>query len=69
MVQILETRYNESLDSAGLQSPQLMLEIWSSDESGSFTVLITKPDGKSCVVASGQNWHSFDQPAKAGITG
>ena len=69
LIQKLETRYNESLNGAGLQGPKSILEIWSSEDSGSFTILITKPDGKSCIVASGLNWHSFDSPAKAGVTG
>ena len=69
LIQRLETRYNESLNGAGLQGPTIILEIWSSKESGSFTILVTKPNGKSCIVASGLNWHTFDIPAKAGISG
>ena len=69
LIQKLETRYNESLNGAGLQGPKSILEIWSSEDSGSFTILVTKPDGKSCIVASGLNWRTFDSPAKPGITG
>ncbi len=69
LIQRLETRYNESLNGAGMQGPKIILEIWSSEDSGSFTILVTKPDGKSCIIASGLNWHTFDSPAKAGITG
>ena len=35
-----------------------MVEIWVSDN-GSFTVLITRPSGLSCIIASGENWRSF----------
>lgn len=69
LVQTLEDRYKESLDSIGLQSPELLLEIWSAKETGSFTVLITKPNGISCVVASGKNWHKFNAVVKLGVTG
>ena len=69
LIQRLETRYNESLNGAGMQGPKIILEIWSSPDSGSFTILLTKPDGRSCIVASGLNWHTFDTPDKAGITG
>lgn len=69
LIQRLETRYNESLNGAGLQGSKIILEIWSSKESGNFTILVTKPDGKSCIVASGLNWHTFDSPAKAGVSG
>jgi len=67
MVQSLETRYNESLKSIGMQSPTQLLEIWSSEDSGTFTVLITSADGTSCVVAFGQNWQAVEvENVKAG---
>ncbi len=69
LIQRLVTRYNESLNGAGMQGPKIILEIWSSEDSGSFTILVTKPDGQSCIVASGLNWQTFDTPAKVGITG
>ena len=69
LVQTLETRYHETLQGAGLQGPQLLLEIWSSDDTGSFTVIVTTPSGKSCVVASGQNWHNVRSVPKVGVTG
>ncbi len=69
LVQTLADRYNESLDSIGLQGPELLLEVWSAQDTGSFTVLITKPNGISCVVATGKNWHKFDLQAKQGVAG
>ncbi len=67
MVQMLETRYNESLSNVGLQGSSQLLEIWRSETSGSFTVLITNPEGTSCIVASGQNWLTFKNLEKVGI--
>lgn len=69
LVSTLEDKYNERLDSIGLQTPELLLEIWSSDDTGSFTVLITKPNGVSCVVASGKNWQSFKGVVRDHIPG
>ena len=69
LVQILENRYHESLDSVGLQSPKLLLEIWSAKDTGSFTVLITKPNGVSCIVATGNNWQKIDAAVKEGVAG
>jgi len=70
LVQTLENRYNESLDSIGLQGSELLLEIWSAQDTGSFTVFITKPNGISCVVASGNNWQKFDAVVKEeGVAG
>ena len=54
----LVLRFSERLEHVGLQGDNTMVEIWIS-ETGSFTVLITGPDGLSCVIASGGNWWSF----------
>ncbi|MCD9147084.1 hypothetical protein [Pseudophaeobacter flagellatus] len=59
LVQQLQASFSESLSSAGLQNSQpfdTMIEIWSSADSGTFTVLVTYPSGISCIVASGQNY-------------
>lgn len=58
LVERLEGRFDEHVVGGGLQSPQRLLEVWASGESGSFTVFVTSPDGVSCVVATGQHWHT-----------
>ena len=52
----LETKFDEKLTARGLQTAQSMLEVWVSDESGTFTVILTNPSGVSCIVAAGTNW-------------
>ncbi len=66
----LKTGFHESYQGAGLQSASSLVEIWSSDETGSWTILLSKADGISCVIASGMNWQ-FDMTKAeiAGITG
>lgn len=56
VIEVLVNRYHEQATGAGLQSPYQMLEIWTSPETGTFTVLVSYPDGTSCVVASGSYW-------------
>lgn len=59
MVEALQSSYAERLTAAGLQQTQpaaTVLEVWSSDTTGSFTVLITHPTGISCVVATGSDF-------------
>lgn len=58
LIERLEGGYNEHLAGGGLQNPQQLLEVWASDESGTFTVFVTRPDGVSCIVATGQHWNS-----------
>ena len=61
--------YSEALTAGGLQSSRTtttMVEVWTSPESGTFTVIITNPQGVSCVVAAGTDWFQSEpktQPA------
>ncbi len=59
VVQRLTSNYSESLTAGGLQGNQTMttmLEVWASQENGTFTVIITNPQGVSCIVAAGTDW-------------
>lgn len=52
----LETRYGESFSGGGLQNNQRIFEVWSSEEKGTWTILMTHANGTTCVMASGTNW-------------
>ncbi len=57
--------YGEKLDALGLRTDRELIEIWSSDQDGTWTILMTLPDGTSCVVAFGTGWTSkFPDTAK-----
>ena len=59
VVERLKARYSESLTAGGLQASrtaQTIVEVWASEETGTFTVLLTTPEGMSCVVATGTDW-------------
>lgn len=69
LVERLEGRYNEHLAGGGLQNPQQLLEVWTSEETGSFTVFVTRPDGVSCIVATGLHWNAATESRPAGVAG
>ncbi|MGX0875412.1 hypothetical protein ACSSV4_000084 [Roseovarius sp. MBR-154] len=69
LVERLEGRYREHPAGGGLQSPQQLLEVWASDESGSFTVFVTRPNGVSCILATGQNWTGAARFRPDGVAG
>ena len=58
VVERLEGKYSEVVAARGLQSAQQMIEVFASPETGSFTVVLSRPDGVSCIIASGNHWHS-----------
>ncbi len=67
IVERLAAVYAESLTARGLQTGELLLEVWASAETGTFTVLMTSTNGVSCVVAAGTDF--FLEAAKAAPEG
>lgn len=60
VVDRLASHYDESFTAGGLQTvkdKQTFVEVWTSEETGTFTVMLTMPDGTTCVVATGTDWH------------
>lgn len=53
----LQKSYAEKQISLGLASNGTMIEVFAS-EHGTFSIVITQPSGKSCLVAAGDNWQN-----------
>ncbi len=53
----LQNGYAEKPVSLGLTLNGSMIEVFASDN-GTFSVLVTKPGGTSCMVAAGENWQN-----------
>jgi hypothetical protein len=62
VVQKLEERFGETLRSLGLHRDDGVVEIYSSEETGTWTILMTHPDGMSCLIAAGQRWEQDVTP-------
>lgn len=52
----LAETYGETLRALGLAANNTLVEIYASEETGTWTVVVTRPDGLSCLVASGGDW-------------
>ena len=59
MVGQLTSKYGESPQGSGLNSTTKMLEIWASTATGTWTILVTDPNGTSCIMAAGKDWYNF----------
>ena len=55
----LNSKYSESPVAFGLQSNGHLLQVYSSEEKGTWTVVSTSPTGVSCIVAAGKSWESL----------
>ncbi len=63
IVETLGKRYGETPTSLGLQTNGHVLQVFTSPESGSWTILSVAPTGVGCIVAAGKNWHE-QQPSR-----
>ena len=55
----LSNKYDEAPVAFGLQSNGNLLQVYSSEEKGTWTVVSTTPAGMSCIVAAGKCWESL----------
>ena len=65
VVQTLADRYGETRRSLGLAGPTQGMELFASDDTGTWTITLTMPDGVTCMVASGQGFETIDEAPPA----
>jgi hypothetical protein len=70
IVSQLTDKYGEVSNGLGMQSANQVIEVWSSQKTGSWTIIASRANGTSCVLAAGRNWannpeyaHAFDERA------
>ena len=59
IVDRLQSKYGESRQSAGLNQNNGMVEVFASTETGTWTILVTMPNGMSCLMAAGKSWQGM----------
>ncbi len=64
----LETSYGEAFAGGGMQNASRIVEVWASEDGGTWTILITRADGTSCIMASGTAWRK-GLPQPEGVAG
>ncbi|MFQ5622811.1 MAG: hypothetical protein ACE5FS_05375 [Paracoccaceae bacterium] len=52
----LQSRFGEKQVGMGMQDTRAVVEIFVSPESGSWTILVTRANGVSCMAAAGRAW-------------
>jgi predicted methyltransferase len=59
----------ERLVAAGLQDEQHVVEVWASQDGTTWTILLSRADGLTCIVGAGNAWTSYPENQLAGIEG
>lgn len=58
IVSRLESGYEESASALGIVGSGGVVELYTSDE-GSWTLLMTQPNGVTCLLAAGESWETL----------
>ena len=54
IVAALADKFGETRRSVGLQQGRGLIEVYASDKTGTWTILVTSPAGRSCLIAAGE---------------
>jgi len=61
----LATKYGEARRGIGIAGQNAMMELFVNPSTGTWTIIATTPDGKTCLIASGSNFEMARDPAPA----
>lgn len=57
--------YGETRQSVGLGANNAVIEVFASEETGTWTITVTTPNGLTCLVASGQAYEALAEALPA----
>ncbi len=60
---VLGDRYGESRQAIGLGANNQVVEVFASDETGTWTITVTAPSGLTCLIASGESYETLSEAA------
>jgi hypothetical protein len=66
VIETLAQTYGETRRSLGIAANNAVMELYAADDTGTWTLTVTLPDGTTCLVASGQGYEAVTEelPAK-----
>jgi photosystem II stability/assembly factor-like uncharacterized protein len=67
VIKALGDRFHETQSATALTSAGTLLEVLTADDGSTWTIIVSRPDGLSCVVAAGQNWQDKANQAATSI--
>jgi hypothetical protein len=66
VLQHLSGTYKEAPVAMGLANNGGVIEVMRSPDNATFTIIITMPDGQSCMIEAGQSWESLPRRLAGG---
>ncbi len=62
LVKALADRYREVPVAIGLQTDGQLVQVFASSETGTWTILVTRPGGTSCILSAGRHYDQHELP-------
>jgi hypothetical protein len=62
LTKMLDQKFAEQPSALGVQADGQLVEVFVSNQGTSWTIVVTRPDGWSCIVAVGEHWESLPHP-------
>ena len=59
VLQYLSSQYEETPIAMGVAENGGLIEVLTSRTGNTFTIVVTSPDGKTCMVAAGEDWQAL----------
>jgi hypothetical protein len=62
---LLADRYNESRRAVGIAGQTAVMELFAADATGTWSITMTLPDGRMCLMASGSGYQTLTEDLPA----
>jgi len=59
----LGTKYKEAPAAVGVANNGGLIEVLTSTDGSTWTIILSMPNGKSCLLAAGEEWHAVEKVA------
>ena len=63
VLELLAKKYQETPIAAGVTNTGGLVEVLTDTKGGTWTIIVTTPQGMSCLVAAGEGWRTMEQIA------
>ena len=61
VIALLSSKYKEQPVALGVTNTGGLVEVLSTDKGDTWTIIVTTPQGLSCLVAAGEGWRDLEQ--------
>ena len=61
VLQLLSKKYKESPVAVGVTNNGGLVEVLSTNQGSTWSIIVTTPNGMSCLVAAGEGWRDIEQ--------